>query len=222
MISDTIKLIALCAIVIAAGCTVHARVGVQHGTSGGDQHDLTPQPDPSPQPPPSESDAPPATPPGQTCSSSMECPRGQTCQGEQGCDSVWTCQPERICTRDLVPFCGCDGETYRASSTCPDRPYLRRGPCEPQANDQVAPPPPPSVSEPNQPDTGSPIPCTSSAGCPDGQMCMGAEGCDAQWTCQPRRPCTMDLVPFCDCGGETFRASSTCPGRPYAHRGACP
>ena len=62
--------------------------------------------------------------------------------------------------------------------------------------------------------------CTRGS-CPEGQMCTGPEGCGFAWTCQPARPCTRDLVPFCACDGRTFRGSSRCPDRPYRHRGAC-
>ena len=64
-------------------------------------------------------------------------------------------------------------------------------------------------------------PCSTSDDCPDGTFCIGPEGCDVQWTCQPFRPCTRDLRPYCGCDGQTFQSSGTCPERPYAHRGPC-
>lgn len=63
--------------------------------------------------------------------------------------------------------------------------------------------------------------CDPSSECGDGLFCDGPEGCDVQWTCQPARACTRDLVPYCSCDGETFSTSGNCAGRPYAHRGAC-
>jgi hypothetical protein len=30
----------------------------------------------------------------------------------------------------MVPFCGCDGVTFEASVTCPDRPWLHVGACD--------------------------------------------------------------------------------------------
>lgn len=64
-------------------------------------------------------------------------------------------------------------------------------------------------------------PCDATTGCAEGLSCDGAEGCDTPWTCQPLRPCTRDLVTYCGCDGQTFQNSGSCPGRPYARRGAC-
>ena len=65
-----------------------------------------------------------------TCTSSSDCPEGQLCAGEEGCDVAWTCQPPRPCTRDLVTYCGCSGETVQGSGSCPPEPYVHRGACE--------------------------------------------------------------------------------------------
>jgi hypothetical protein len=35
----------------------------------------------------------------------------------------------RACTRDLALFCGCNGLTFRGSSTCPPQPFKHRGAC---------------------------------------------------------------------------------------------
>lgn len=64
--------------------------------------------------------------------------------------------------------------------------------------------------------------CTSSADCPDGQMCSGPEGCDAAWTCGPARPCTRDYVAYCGCDGQTMHGSGSCPPGPFRSRGECP
>lgn len=65
--------------------------------------------------------------------------------------------------------------------------------------------------------------CQSSQDCDKGQACVGPEGCDKPWSCQPAlgRMCTMDLAPHCGCDGKTYQSSSSCPARPYRHRGAC-
>jgi hypothetical protein len=53
-------------------------------------------------------------------------------------------------------------------------------------------------------------------------VCTGPQGCGMTWTCQrPPARCNPDTQVFCDCERNTFRASMTCPGRPYAHRGSC-
>jgi hypothetical protein len=77
-----------------------------------------------------------AGPPPRLCRSNVDCSAGSMCTGPEGCGIPWTCQPAPPCTRDLTTYCACDGTTFMASSTCPGRPYLRRGACG------ILPPPP--------------------------------------------------------------------------------
>lgn len=70
-----------------------------------------------------------AGPSERVCRANVDCRAGEQCLGAEGCGTPWTCQTVGGCTRDLVPFCGCDGTTFMNSSTCPGRPYARRGPC---------------------------------------------------------------------------------------------
>ncbi len=228
MRTTRLLLILLPLLAFLAACTVRARatVRVEHGSSPTTGRIDAPPPPPSTNPadapPPSTNpaDAPPPPPQapsprslaqGQACTASTQCGEGLTCAGEPGCGRPWSCQPAHPCTRDLVPFCGCDGRVFRSSSSCPGRPHRSRGVC---ANS--TPPPPP---------TSSPVAnggaCSSSSQCADGLMCVGREGCANGASCQPSRPCTLDLMPFCGCDGATFRGSSTCPARAYRHRGAC-
>ncbi len=91
-------------------------------------------------PPDSSSDQPPASPPGSetgprgegmSCLSHGECASG-VCEGE-GCgpDAPGTCQPaQRSCTRDIKMYCGCDGKSFRGSSSCPGGRYSAKGACE--------------------------------------------------------------------------------------------
>lgn len=74
--------------------------------------------------------APTGAPDGAACDQGDDCESG-VCEGE-GCESgTGTCMPRtRRCTRDLRAYCGCDGETFRASGSCPGRRYAQRGPCE--------------------------------------------------------------------------------------------
>lgn len=63
--------------------------------------------------------------------------------------------------------------------------------------------------------------CDSSESCQSG-LCEG--GCDVenQAVCVPaNRACLLDRVLFCSCEGETFSASSTCPGRRFQSKGKC-
>ena len=67
---------------------------------------------------------------GESCLAAAECESG-VCEGE-GCgdDQPGTCAAaERMCTRDLQQYCGCDGETFGASGSCPGARYAHKGPC---------------------------------------------------------------------------------------------
>ncbi len=65
--------------------------------------------------------------------------------------------------------------------------------------------------------------CLAPTDCASG-VCEG-EGCsdDAPGVCMSAtmRACSRDLRPYCDCEGNTFRTSGSCPGKRFAHRGAC-
>lgn len=66
---------------------------------------------------------------GAPCSRGADCDSG-VCEGEGcGVDEARCVPKVRACTRDLVQYCGCDGVTFQSSSTCPGRPYRKRGPC---------------------------------------------------------------------------------------------
>lgn len=263
-------LILLLFIIAIAGCraSVTVRTGHDgappprhhrhHGTAttapSPDQQSTTSTPTPAPAPESGGSTSTPAQPPspttqptqGSPCTTRADCPERMSCRGEAGCDATWTCQPEGQCTADLVPFCGCDGQVFRASSTCPGRPYRNRGGCSsastapprpghatataparPASRPAASSPPPPGRPSGTAPARPAPQPagsgqgCTSSSDCPNGQMCIGNQGCSAGATCVARRPCTLDLVPYCGCDGQIFRGSSSCPPRPYVQRGPC-
>jgi len=65
------------------------------------------------------------------CLSDSDCEGGGTCEGE-GCgdDQPGTCgASDRMCTRDAQMYCGCDGENFRGSGSCPGRRYAHRGEC---------------------------------------------------------------------------------------------
>lgn len=183
-----------------------------------------------------------------TCGASGECARGETCFGIAGCATDWRCVRARGCARDRVTFCGCDGETFTASSTCPGRPFVHRGECRDEAiawarardagagvrGASTAGGSPDAGTAPGRAGTGpdtaragaSPPPgaCRTSRDCRRGHVCQGPPGCgmEGAWTCgPPERACVHDTQVFCDCQGNDFRASMFCPGRPFAHRGSC-
>lgn len=80
--------------------------------------------EPVPDPEPVDSDA-----EGDTCTGLGDCPDGQMCSGPEGCDVEWRCVPSGPCTRDLVTYCGCDGQEIQGSGSCPPAPYAHRGAC---------------------------------------------------------------------------------------------
>lgn len=140
---------------------------------------------------------------GEPCLEGAECASG-VCEGEGcGVDEPGTCAPaQRACTRDLRPYCGCDGQTFRTSGSCPGRRYAYRGECEELRSAGQA--------------------CRGAEECRSG-ICEG-QGCgdDEPGTCAATgRMCTLDLRPYCGCDGQSFEASSSCPGRRFADRGAC-
>jgi len=87
---------------------------------------------------PSDEDAPIGLAEGAPCAEDPQC-ASNICEGI-GCDdaSLGTCAPiTRPCTRDRRPFCGCDGETFFTSSTCPGQRFVHKGLC---ADDPLDPP----------------------------------------------------------------------------------
>jgi len=67
---------------------------------------------------------------GASCLAAEECQSG-VCEGEGcGADQPGTCAPKtRGCTRDLRPYCGCDGQTFRTSGSCPGKRFSVRAAC---------------------------------------------------------------------------------------------
>lgn len=68
---------------------------------------------------------------GDACLTASDCASG-VCEG-MGCgeDMPGTCATKmRPCTKDLRAYCGCDGETFRGSGSCPGQRYSKKGPCE--------------------------------------------------------------------------------------------
>jgi hypothetical protein len=169
------------------------------------------------------------------CTTDADCRTGYVCSGVAGCGTFWTCVRRRSvrCGRARVPYCSCDGETFDAPERCPGRPIAHAGYCDGDEPAEVVasadgPSSSAAASEPTssasqrEPRSG-PRPCMSNRDCPAGLVCEGEPGCGTEWTCvRPRRPCISDTQYFCGCGGETFRASMTCPGRPHRQRGSCP
>jgi hypothetical protein len=67
---------------------------------------------------------------GGACLQGSDCSSG-VCEGE-GCgdDAPGVCAPaQRSCTRDRRPYCGCDGETFFSSGSCPGARFSQRGMC---------------------------------------------------------------------------------------------
>lgn len=146
----------------------------------------------------------PKLPDGPLCDSDADCGADMICEGV-GCEpGEGRCVArDRICTRDLAQYCGCDGQLFETSGSCPGRRYAYRGPCDPQLEDGE--------------------PCTDGRQCKSGQ-CVGEglEGCSPgdQGVCG-LAPCTRDLVTYCGCNNIEFQTSGSCPNRQFAYRGPC-
>lgn len=181
-------LVAIAAIALAAGCPPSGAPVV------------------TPPPPPPPPGFQPGAPLGGACDSAGDCASG-VCEG-QGCGAgAGVCvDAKRMCTMDVAEYCGCDGQTFTASGSCPGQRYASRGACAPAsaaAADGAA--------------------CRAAEDCASG-VCEG-QGCGdaAPGVCAPaQRGCTRDLRAYCGCDGQTFQASGSCPGRRYAAPGACP
>jgi len=147
---------------------------------------------------------------GAACDTAADCETG-VCEGEGCAPGRGRCAAKnRSCTRDRRAYCGCDGNTFYSSGSCPGRRFASRGICGAGGGGGAA-----KLAADG-------AACKTAAECQSG-LCEG-EGCGdgAPGKCVSRkRPCTADLRPFCGCDGVTFSGSSTCPGRRYAARGEC-
>jgi hypothetical protein len=149
---------------------------------------------------------------GAACTAGADCASG-ICEGE-GCGAGQgkCAAAKRACTYDLQTYCGCDGNTFDASGTCPERRYSHRGACQAAGSGSASGGPLP---------TGAP--CLAASECESG-ICEG-KGCgaDAPGKCAAAtRACTRDRRTFCGCDGVTFFGSGSCPGKRYSDTAACP
>ncbi len=64
------------------------------------------------------------------CTTTADCPPSSVCEGP-GCGTPdGTCASlTRACTDDIASYCGCDGRTFTASSSCANARYAHRGVC---------------------------------------------------------------------------------------------
>jgi hypothetical protein len=153
---------------------------------------------------------------GSACSAAADCESG-ICEGE-GCGAgQGVCAArQRSCTYDLRTYCGCDGTTFDASGSCPERRFSHRGACTIDGGSGAG-----SGTSAGGGATGAA--CQVGADCASG-ICEG-KGCgaDAPGTCAAaKRGCTRDRRTYCGCDGVTFYASGSCPGKRYRDAGACP
>jgi hypothetical protein len=147
---------------------------------------------------------------GAACTASTECASG-LCEG-QGCGAgQGRCVArDRSCTFDIQAYCGCDGTTFDASGSCPERRYQHRGACKASGSATAGPLPAGAA-------------CLVGTECDSG-VCEGI-GCGdaAPGVCASKsRKCVRFNRAYCGCDGVTFSASGSCPGRRYAAIGGCP
>lgn len=137
---------------------------------------------------------------GAACNTHDDC-EGGVCEGEGCGDNEGKCaDKQRMCTRDLQPYCGCDGKVFKSSGSCPGERFKHKGLC---------------VGEPGKPRPDG-ADCLTASDCQSG-ICEGP-GCgdDNPGKCAEKsRPCTKDLRTYCGCDGKIFKTSGSCPGRRY-------
>ena len=68
------------------------------------------------------------------CTTAEPCAAGLSCYAD-ACSDEWHCVShfdetvEHPCEPEMMFYCGCDGVTFEASVTCPDRPFSHPGAC---------------------------------------------------------------------------------------------
>mgnify|MGYP003321017567 FL=1 len=145
--------------------------------------------------------------PGEACEDGDCCPPGYYCAKPIGnCDGTGVCTeiPE-MCTRELNPVCGCDGETYS-------------NPCMAAAAGV-------NISHMGACDGGPVEGCDDNGDCPRGTFCRKEEGaCDAVGECVDRPDfCPEIFDPVCGCDGQTYgnACDAASAGISVDHVGAC-
>ena len=145
--------------------------------------------------------------PGEACEDGDCCPPGYYCAKPLGnCDGPGVCAaiPE-MCTRELNPVCGCDGETYS-------------NPCIAAANGV-------NISRMGACDDEPVEGCDDNADCPRGTFCRKEEGaCDAIGECIDRPAfCPEIFDPVCGCDGQTYgnACDAASAGVSVDHVGTC-
>ena len=67
---------------------------------------------------------------GQACTEGAECKSG-ICEGEGCGTNTGKCVSKtRACTKDIQQYCGCDGQPFSSSGSCPGKRYKNRGACK--------------------------------------------------------------------------------------------
>lgn len=144
-----------------------------------------------------------------SCTASKSCESGLLCVGRSCGETTWNCashgfmpgvggeggEPavaEHACPSETAFYCGCDGTTFEALRSCPDRPFQHPGACDDGFNcdpqDSVCDTPEPTCPEgqvPSVPDEcfGECVPlsscrCDYAWECPDGHVCGADQRCE--------------------------------------------
>ena len=151
------------------------------------------------------------------CTASSACTGQLLCHAENCATQVWDCvthrplpaavpssseyEPHHPCPTETMDYCGCDGVTFVASATCPDRPYQHPGTCGDGFNcnpydvlcDQAAPTCPDDQAPAIEHECFADCVPKTSCRCEFNWECPADWRCDrTQWRCQAP-PMTMSM-----------------------------
>lgn len=101
------------------------------------------------------------------------------------CAGGWTCETDVGCTSDIQQYCGCDGQTFSGSGSCPQLGYASEGACSDPAAGSVNCDPADITCQPIVP----PEPC------PEGQVYSVVNNCHG--SCVPIDSCACSSAAEC-------------------------
>lgn len=140
------------------------------------------------------------------CRSSGDCGPDRECRfTAAGCGVIGVCGFITDCAA-VQPYCDCEGETFLACPTAPERPWVSRGPCAGDGGVAVDAPPSPDAAV-----------CGGASLGPGGGYCAGPSDrplpitCCTGWNCDQRTVLCNGIPPTC-AAGEVPSVTFSCYG----------